>query len=86
MSSQRTRLSAKGEIALPDEIMQCMGLRLGDEVILEWSEQDQELRVSTRRLRLMHARKLAMKYSPPGDSVVDAFINERRADSERSIR
>jgi AbrB family looped-hinge helix DNA binding protein len=76
MSSVAIQVSHGGRIVIPAEIRQKMGVSIGDQVLLSWSDDTQELRVATRTQRLQHARSLVKPYAT--DAVVDAFINERK--------
>lgn len=71
-------VSQGGRVVIPAEIRQKMGIRTGDQVLLDWSDDTGELRLLTRRQRLKNAQRLAQKYADPDTSVVDEFIEERR--------
>ncbi|EIJ34801.1 AbrB/MazE/SpoVT family DNA-binding domain-containing protein [Thiothrix nivea] len=71
-------VSQGGRIVIPAEIRQKMGIAIGDQVLLDWSEETRELRVFTRKQRLQHARDLVRKYARKEGSVVDELIQERR--------
>lgn len=45
-----------------------------------------ELRIETREQRLNRARALVRKYIPPGVSLVEELIQERREEAERESR
>lgn len=76
MSSMITQIAQGGRVVIPAELRQKMGLKVGDQVLLSWSEETQELRISTRRQRLQQARALVKRYASTG--VVNDFIAERR--------
>jgi AbrB family looped-hinge helix DNA binding protein len=78
MASLASQVSQGGRIVIPVEMRHKMGINTGDQVLLTWSEESHELRVSTRKQRLDHARSLVKRYADSSDSVVDEFINERR--------
>jgi AbrB family looped-hinge helix DNA binding protein len=78
MTSVAANVSQGGRIVIPADIRQKMGIAIGDQVLLDWSEATQELRVFTRKQRLQHARDLVRQYARPGVSVVDELIQERR--------
>ena len=77
------KMSENGRVVIPAEIRQAIGLKEGDTVF--WDLVDGEPRLSTRQTRLRRAQALVARYCPiaPGDSVVDEFIAERRAEAER---
>lgn len=78
MSSIAVQVSQGGRIVIPAEIRQKMGVKVGDQVLLNWSEGDQALCVATRKQRLFHAQELVKRYAVKKGSVVDEFIQERR--------
>jgi len=78
MSQIAVQVSQGGRIVIPAEIRQKMGVSIGDQVLLSWSDETHELRIATRAQRLQHARDLVKPYASTTDSVVDALIRERR--------
>jgi AbrB family looped-hinge helix DNA binding protein len=78
MSPIAVQVSQGGRIVIPAEIRRKMGVNVGDQVLLCWSDDSHELHIATRTQRLQHARDLAKPYASTTDSVVDALIRERR--------
>ena len=78
MSPIAVQVSQGGRIVIPAEIRQKMGVNIGDQVLLSWSDESHELRIATRAQRLQHARDLVKPYASTTDSVVEALIRERR--------
>ena len=78
MSVIAVQVSHGGRIVIPAEIRQKMGITIGDQVLLSWSDEAQELRIATRAQRLQYARDLVKPYANAKGSVVDALIRERR--------
>ena len=78
MSVIAVQVSHGGRIVIPAEIRQKMGITIGDQVLLSWSDEAQELRIATRAQRLQYARDLVKPYANVKGSVVDALIRERR--------
>lgn len=78
MTSLAINVSQGGRVVIPIEIRQKMGINVGDQVLLDWSDKTGELRLLTRKQRLKNAQKLAQKYADPKTSIVDEFIEERR--------
>ena len=78
MSPIAVQVSQGGRIVIPAEIRQKMGVDIGDQVLLSWSDETHELHIATRTQRLQHARDLVKPYASTTDSVVDALIRERR--------
>jgi len=78
MSPIAVQVSQGGRIVIPAEIRQKMGINIGDQVLLSWSDEVHELRIATRKQRLQHAVDLVKRYTTVTDSVVDELIRERR--------
>ena len=78
MSLIAVQVSQGGRIVIPEEIRQKMGINIGDQVLLSWSDEVHELRIATRKQRLQHAVDLVKRYATVTDSVVDGLIRERR--------
>lgn len=78
MPSTAVQVSQGGRIVIPVEIRQKMGVCIGDQVLLSWSDDVHELRIATRKQRLQHAVDLVKRYATITDSVVDELISDRR--------
>ena len=78
MSHIAVQVSQGGRIVIPAEIRQKMGIVIGDQVLLNWSDEAHELRIATRKQRLQHSLDLVKRYVPSTDSVVEELIRERR--------
>ena len=78
MSSISTQVSQGGRVVIPASIRQKMNIKTGDKVLLTWDDNLGELRLSTRKQRLIHARELIKNYAKQEGSVVDDLIEERR--------
>jgi len=78
MSPIAVQVSQGGRIVIPVKIRQKMGINIGDQLLLSWSEEIQELRIATRKQRLQHAVELVKRYATVTESVVDGLIRERR--------
>jgi len=76
----RVKLAEGGRIVLPAPFRQALGLRTGDEVLVRL--EDGEVRLLTIEQTLRSAQEEVRKYIPPGVSLVDELIAERRAESE----
>ena len=75
-SSSVTRLDSAGRIVIPAEVRKKMGVKPGCEVVLEY--EDGELKVFTVDHSIRKAQDLVCKYIPPGVSLVDELLAERR--------
>ena len=72
----RTRIGKKGRIVIPAPMREALGIAEGD--VLDLTVADGELRVATMRERLRRAQEWARKVIPPGVSLADELIAERR--------
>lgn len=75
MSVQRAKLGANGRISIPPAFCQPLGIRPGDELIVQL--EDGAVRVTTRRLALERARRMVDRYISSNDSLV----TDRRAEA-----
>jgi AbrB family looped-hinge helix DNA binding protein len=74
-----TRLSAGGRIVIPARLRKEVGLREGDEVIIQ--VEDGVLRVMSRAQAREWALAEVRKYIPEGANLVDELIRERREEA-----
>ncbi len=72
----RVIIGPGGRIVIPAPYRKTLGIKEGDEVILRL--EDGEVRIVSRAQALRHAQELVAKYVPPGVSLVDELIAERR--------
>ena len=70
-------------IELPEEIRQLLNVGDGDELLLQ--EENGEVRLTTRRARLRAVQAWFRTLVPEGESVVDDFIAEKRAEARREL-
>lgn len=76
MEQIRVRMNENGRIVIPSQVRKALGIRPGDEVILELD--DHEVHLTTLRQRIAKAQERVRKYIPEGVSLVDELIAERR--------
>lgn len=76
MHQIKTRLGEGGQIVIPSEYLQILGLEVGDTVILRL--EDGELRIFTPQKAIRKAQELVSKYLPEERSLSDELIEERR--------
>lgn len=77
----RTRLNENGRLVIPASFRKALGINPGDEIVLRLEED--ELRLTTLKLRIARAQRNARKYIPPGVSLADELIAERREAATR---
>jgi antitoxin PrlF len=80
MEVTKVRMSEGGRIVIPAEYRRQLGLDVGDEVLLQLD--GQELRLFSRRQGIRRAQALVRRAIPPGRSLVDELIAERRREAE----
>ena len=79
----RTIIREDGSLMLPDDLLECAGLKPGDEVII--AIEDGHLIVQTDK-QLSDQIKKMFSHVPPGVSLADELIKERRAEFRREQR
>ena len=77
----KVQVGEKGRIVIPADIRDAMRIGPGDSVDLRFK--DDELRISTRRARLRQAQERARRLIPPGVSLADELLAERREEARR---
>jgi bifunctional DNA-binding transcriptional regulator/antitoxin component of YhaV-PrlF toxin-antitoxin module len=76
MHQFKTKLGEGGQIVIPPEFLQALGLEVGDTVILRL--EDGEMRIFAPHVAIRKARELVNKYLPEERSPSDELIEERR--------
>jgi len=76
-SEARLRVNKNGQVVIPPSFRKALGINAGDEVLLRI--EDDELHITTLKRRLERAQRLVCRHVPPGTSLVDELIAERRA-------
>ncbi|MGA2098522.1 MAG: AbrB/MazE/SpoVT family DNA-binding domain-containing protein [Candidatus Acidiferrum sp.] len=72
----RMRVSENGRVVIPASFRKRLGIRAGDEAVLEI--QDDELRIRTMNRNIARAQRLVRKHVKAGTSLVDELNAERR--------
>lgn len=76
------KVEGNGKILIPSSMRKELGLEDGkSEVLLRTT--DQGIEVTTRARAIAWAQAEVRKYVPAGSNVVEEFMAERRAESER---
>ena len=76
----RLRVNENGRVVIPAAFRKALGINAGDEVVLRM--EDDELRITTLKRRLVRAQRLVRKHVKPGTSLVDELIAERREEAK----
>lgn len=79
--SARTRIGAGGRIVIPQPMRAALGVREGDDLLLEADEFG--LRVRSVRQAVRLAQQTVARYVRPGRSLSAELIAERRREAER---
>jgi AbrB family looped-hinge helix DNA binding protein len=82
-TESRTRLNENGRLVTPASFRKALGINPGDEVVLRL--EDDELRITTLKLRIARAQQNVRKYVKPGVSLADELIAERRAAARKEL-
>ncbi len=75
------RLSANGRIVIPAEIRKQLGLKVGDNLLLD--VEDGVLKVETYATRIRRIQQVFSKYIKPGVLASDELTAERREEARR---
>jgi AbrB family looped-hinge helix DNA binding protein len=70
-----------GRVIIPAQLRAELGLNIGDELIA--TVDNGELKLSTLKERIRRLQELLAPYKSPGESVVDDFIADRRAEAAK---
>lgn len=79
MQQSSTKVDRHGRVVIPAEYRRALGLREGDEVMLQLD--DGALRIFTRSEAIRRAQELVTKRTQGERSLVDELITERRAET-----
>ena len=78
-------LGRDGELVIPVEIREAMRISPGDSLVLRLDD-DLQLSITTPGRALAELQDEVAKLVPPGTSLADELIAERRTDAEREGR
>lgn len=84
MQHSKARVDAHGRIVIPAEFRHALDIKEGDSLSVQLD--DGELRVFTLRQGIRRAQALVARYVPPGVSLVDELIADRRAEAQAEDR
>lgn len=79
--SARTRIGAGGRIVIPQPMREALGVKEGDDLLLEIDESGLHVRSVRHAVKL--AQRTVAKYVKPGRSLAAELIAERRREAER---
>lgn len=79
MDDARVKIAEGGRIVIPAEMRQSLGLRVGDEVLLQLH--DGEIRLITVREAIRRAQALVRQMISAHPSLADELVAERREEA-----
>jgi AbrB family looped-hinge helix DNA binding protein len=77
----KTKLAPNGRIVIPAEIRRALGFEPGETLVMD--VQDGALRIETFRQRIKRIQDEFAKLIPPGVSLVDELLADRREEVRR---
>ncbi len=77
----KTRISVNGRIVIPAAIREALGVKPGDSIVME--AQDGVLRIESYPTMVARIQREFAQLIPPGVSLVDELIAERREEARR---
>ena len=84
MPARRAKIAPGGRVVIPAAFRRALGLSIGDDVVIELS--DDELRLRSRQAAIRRAQAIVRRHVPAGVSLADELIADRRAEVEREER
>lgn len=81
MEWTRTTIGEGGRIVVPAEFRKALGLKAGDVIMI--GREDGQIRIMTVREAIRRDQEWVRSFVPPGRSLVDELIAERREEAER---
>lgn len=81
MTAITTRIAEGGRVVIPAEYRRALGLRVGDEVLVEL--EGGTIRILTIDEAIRRAQEIIGQYVPEEVSLVDELIAQRRAEAAR---
>jgi AbrB family looped-hinge helix DNA binding protein len=79
MTTVRVKLGEDGRISLPAAYRRALGLRPGDELIVQL--QDGAISVTSTKLGIERARRMLGRYLKTKESLADSLIADRRSEA-----
>jgi len=76
-------LGQRGRLVLPAELRKSLGLRAGDQLVVEMDEHS--IRLTPRTLLAQRDRGAFVQFTQRGRSLVDELLEERRAEAARDL-
>jgi AbrB family looped-hinge helix DNA binding protein len=84
MKPKRVTVGPGGRMVIPAEFRKSLGVRTGDQVVVDL--RDGDLRVRSLDAVIQRAQARVRQYVPDHVSLVDELIEDRRAEAAREFR
>ena len=81
--AQKVELGAGGRLVIPAPMRAALGMKEGDKVLVRL--EGHELRIYTYQEAMRRAQEIVRSFVPPGVSLVDELIADRRAEAAREM-
>ncbi|MBX3492897.1 MAG: AbrB/MazE/SpoVT family DNA-binding domain-containing protein [Parvibaculum sp.] len=76
-------LGAGGRVVIPASVREAMGIKEGDRLVVRFA--DGELKLMSKQLALQRAQEVVRKLVPPGVSLADELIADRRREAAEEM-
>jgi AbrB family looped-hinge helix DNA binding protein len=83
VQTQKVELGAGGRLVIPAPMRAALGMKEGDKVLVRL--EGSEIRIYTYQEAMRRAQELVRSFVPPGVSLVDELIADRRAEAAREM-
>lgn len=85
MEARHVRIAPGGRVVIPAEFRKALGVRVGDDMVIEL--EGDELRLRSRQAAIKRVQAMVRKYiADPSRSLADELIAERREEAAREER
>ena len=84
MKTNTATFDKSGRIVIPAEYRKALGVKPGDEVIVKL--EDGSVRLFTLEQAIKEAQEIVRRHVPPGVSLVDELLQDRRDEVARESR
>jgi AbrB family looped-hinge helix DNA binding protein len=81
--AQKVELGAGGRVVIPAPMRAALGMKEGDKVLVRL--EGNEIRIYTYQEAMRRAQEIVRSFVPPGVSLVDELIADRRAEAAREM-
>jgi len=76
-----TKMSDGGRVVVPAKVRKRLGIAVGEAILFEIDDDDDTIRLSTRKQAIRRAQEMFRKYVTSDVSLVDELIADRRREA-----